>query len=99
MKIINLPRKAGKTHQLCELVKKQNGIMLVRNKDVVETMIKNHGLTHDQCMTWEEATDGSGGLFIGRDLKKRPIYGDDADWFLSTLIGWKLEGISVNKDI
>jgi len=96
MKIINLPRMAGKTHRLCELVKKQNGIMLCRDQSVVERMIAHHELTREQCMTWEKATKYDG--LLGMDLKKRPIYGDDADWFLSSLLGWKIEGISVTKE-
>ena len=95
MKIIAKGRAEGKTTKLCEFVKKQNGILLCRNQQMVDLVIREHGLLPDQAMTWEQAVHFR--KLKGLELRKRPIYGDDADFFLNSLVGWCIEGISVTK--
>lgn len=91
MNIIHRPRAAGKTTEMVRLVKENNGILIVINRQVVETMVKRHQLLRSQVMTWQEARMQLRGV-----ARERPVYVDDAGWILEHIIERKISTISVD---
>lgn len=89
--VIHRIRGGGKTTELIERVKKENGLLLVRWEDHANYLIETCQLTRKQVMSWHTARHG--GL---RGLDRRPIYVDDAQMILHEYFDkYRLTGISI----
>lgn len=94
MQIIQRERGGGKTTEAVKIVKQNNGVLICRNKVEVERVMRRHGLTKDQAITWEMARQRD--WFRGRDFTNRPIVLEDVEFLLAEIFGQMIDAVTTS---
>jgi len=92
--VLHRIRGGGKTTELIERVKKENGILLLKWAHHAEQIIVTGQLSESQVMTWDEARDPQS--WRGRE-RRGPVYVDEAGAALQAYFPeCRLTGISIS---
>ena len=95
MKVIARGRGTGKTRELLTEASKANGQVLSCNKRALQAKADNYELYDLPILDWND-------LMYGSYDKKKPIYIDNAEYFLAQLFeedfNLKLGGLDVNLE-
>lgn len=95
LRVIHRIRGGGKTTELIELVKKENGVLLTKFRSMADALVMTGKLKKNQVMTWDDARNERGGLL--QLEPNRPIYVDDAEHIIHNFFkGHRVTGISLS---
>ncbi len=93
MEVISKPRRGGKTTEVVRLVRERNGILIVPSQSCRTDILGRFDLREDQVVTWYQATTGN---WLKGVSWKRPIYIDNVDWVLKTMLWRSVEGVTTS---
>lgn len=89
--VIHRPRGMGKTHDIVQFVKKYNGILVTISEAQAKSLRGEYGLKEDQVVSYHSIARAIKGK------KRRPVYVDNADYLLASMLDTPIEGITLNQ--